>query len=124
MPKVLVIEDDETIAKMVRANLTASGYRVSCAGTGEEGIQMVRTETPDVILLDVKMPGMSGWEVIDELRADPRLKDVPVIVITASLKETDEASVLATGVQALLTKPFSVNRLMMKIDQVLERREK
>jgi DNA-binding response OmpR family regulator len=104
---ILTIEDQPDIRRLIRMTLEFKHYRVSEADNGEEGLRMARTATPDLILLDVMMPGISGLTVGRELAEDPRLRHVPVIMLSALGQHADVQAGLATGARAYLVKPFS-----------------
>jgi len=119
LTKILVIEDEPTIQKLVKANLTASGYQVLVAGNGEEGLRVAQLERPDLILLDLMMPGMSGWDVLISLKANQELQKTPVIIMTASLGENKQDKARSLGAVGYLVKPFSVDELLHQVNQVL-----
>ena len=107
MPKVLIIENEPNVQKLVKTNLTVSGYQVIVAADGEEGLKLAQLEYPDLILLDVIMPKMSGWDVLATIKAMPRLQEIPVIIMTASVREGEEDKARAMGADGYLIKPFS-----------------
>jgi two-component system, OmpR family, phosphate regulon response regulator PhoB len=117
--KILVIEDEVNIRRLMRVNLAASGHRVTVAAAGEDGLRLVREDTPELILLDLRMPGISGWDVIRQLKAAPEYRAIPVIVVTASARPSEEALILASGAAGYLPKPFTVTQLTEKIEQVI-----
>ena len=119
MTKVLVIENESNLRKMVKANMAASGYQVIIAADGEEGLRIARLERPDLILLDLRMPGISGWDVLMALKANQDLQKTQIIIMTASITEDQEAKALSLGAVAYLAKPFGVDELLRKIEQVL-----
>jgi len=120
-PRILVVDDEEDIAELVRYNLTMEGYRVSCIGSGEEAIRLIRTEGFDLVVLDLMLPGMSGNKVAQTLRSDPKFLNVPIIMLTAKGEETD----IVTGLRLAddyVTKPFSPKILGARISAVLRRK--
>ena len=119
MSKVLVVEDEASIQKVVKANLTASGYRVFVTDTGEEGLRLARTERLDLILLDLRLPAMSGWDVLMAIRTSPKLRKIPVVIMTATAPETEEYRVRGMRAAEYLTKPFNTDELLDTIRQVL-----
>ena len=126
MPKILVIDDELNIQKVVKTNLGARGYRVLVAPDGEEGLKMAQLERPDLILLDLMMPGMSGWDVLRALKTDQKLRKVPVIIMTAAMPEDEEykvRSMRGMKVVGYLIKPFGVDELLRQVSLVLGRRE-
>lgn len=119
-PKVLYIEDEEAMIDLVRLILKPRGFEVIGAEGGQQGLDKVRMEKPDLILLDLMMPGVDGWEVLRQLRADDELAAIPVIVITVRSRGMDEASGRdIAGVEDYITKPFGQTRLLESIDRVL-----
>ena len=104
---VLVIDDSPTITKVVQLVLTKAGYEVATAVDGEAGLEAVRTRTPDVILLDFVMPRMNGYQFCRELNADPSLKDIPVVLMSAKGDQVGERFVKVMGIVDYITKPFS-----------------
>ena len=106
--KVLVIDDSATIRKLVDTHLSPAGYAVTLAPTAEEGLQLAEEIRPDLILLDLMLPKKSGTEVLDELRADYSLKDIPVVVMTASDDDADRVKCQMLHVDAFISKPVNV----------------
>ena len=118
MTKILVIEDEPNLRKVIRANLIASGYEVSTASNGEDGLKLAQNDTPDLILLDIKMPGMSGWNVLTALRNSPRCQRVPLIIVTAFLGQNEAVRAHEMGA-GYITKPFAVGELLSEIKQAI-----
>ena len=121
MSHILVVEDEEDIAELVRYNLTAEGYRVRCAGSGEDAIRLIRSEPFDLVVLDIMLPGMSGIKVAQTLRSDPKFLNVPIILLTAKSEEADIVSGLSLA-DDYVTKPFSPKILCARISAVLRRK--
>lgn len=121
MSHILVVEDEEDIAELVRYNLTAEGYRVKCAGSGEDAIRMIRSEPFDLLVLDVMLPGMSGIRVAEMLRSEPKTLNMPIILLTAKSEEADIVSGLSLA-DDYVTKPFSPKILCARISAVLRRK--
>jgi len=119
MSKILVVENEQNIQKLTRANLIASGYQVLAAPDGEEGLRLAERSRPDLILLDLMMPGISGWDVLMTLRADRRLNRTPVIVMTASHRAGNREKARGMGTAGYLTKPFSVTELLGRVKQAI-----
>ena len=119
MTKILVIEDMPNIQKLVKTNLTTSGYNVLVAGNGEEGLKIAQLEHPELILLDLMLPGMSGWDVFVALKAKRDLQHIPVILMTAIVLQEEEYEITGMKAAGYLVKPFEVNELLSKIKQVL-----
>ena len=121
MPKILVIEDEANIQKLAKANLTASGYKVFVAANGEKGLELAELERPNLILLDLRMSGMSGWDVLMALKANQRLQRIPVIIMTATVPDSEEHKIQGMRTAGYLVKPFTVDELLRRVKQVLER---
>ena len=119
--RVLVVEDERDIAALVAYHLTREGYRVSTAGSGDEAIGAARGERPDIVVLDLMLPGLSGFEVLQELRRTPGLEDLPVIFLTARREEVDRIRGLELGADDYITKPFSPQELVLRVGNVLRR---
>jgi two-component system, OmpR family, phosphate regulon response regulator PhoB len=119
--RVLVVEDDRDIAALVSYHLTREGYRVRTAAGGQEAFDAVTNESPDLILLDVMLPGFSGFEVLAQMRRRPELLEVPVIFLTARREEADRIEGLELGADDYLTKPFSPRELVLRVAAVLRR---
>jgi DNA-binding response OmpR family regulator len=107
MAKVLIVDDEAGIRELCRVNLVLAGYEVIEASHGAEGLEAARSQKPDLIFLDVLMPGMSGWEVLAALRADPATESMPVVMLTALNSEDDQIRGWEGGVVEYLTKPFN-----------------
>jgi two-component system, OmpR family, alkaline phosphatase synthesis response regulator PhoP len=118
--RILVVEDEEDIAELVRYNLAAEGYRVSCTGSGEDAIRLIRSEPFDLVVLDIMLPGISGIKVAQALRSDPKYLNLPIIMLTAKSEETDIVTGLGLA-DDYVTKPFSPKILCARISAVLRR---
>jgi two-component system phosphate regulon response regulator PhoB len=118
---ILVIEDEEPIRLLLRYNLEAEGYRVRETEQGEEALQMVGDEQPDLIILDWMLPGMSGVEVCRVLRGKEEYRHIPIIMLTARSEESERVRGLSTGADDYMVKPFSVQELLARIKTVLRR---
>ncbi|MGH8619439.1 MAG: phosphate regulon transcriptional regulator PhoB [Burkholderiales bacterium] len=119
---ILVVEDEPAIQELVALNLEQAGFGVSRAGSGEQAIDLVRAELPDLVVLDWMLPGMSGLEVARKLRADRRTAELPIIVLTARAAEHDKLTGLEGGADDYMVKPFSPKELVARIKAVLRRR--
>ncbi len=119
MPKILVIEDEPNIQKLAKANLTASGYQVLVAGNGEEGLSLAQREHPNLILLDLMLPGMPGWDVLMVLKADRKLQKIPVIIMTAAAPQSGEYKFPRMRTAGYLPKPFTADELLRQVKQAL-----
>jgi two-component system phosphate regulon response regulator PhoB len=119
--RILVVEDERDIAALVAYHLTKEGYRVRTAEGGNEALQAVSAERPDLVVLDLMLPGFSGYEVLSEMRRRPELTEVPIIVLTARREESDRIRGLELGADDYLTKPFSPRELVLRVSAVLRR---
>ena len=118
MSKVLVVDDDPGIVKVVRAYLEQDGFRVLVAHDGKKAMQIARNERPDLVILDLMLPEMDGWDVCRALRKE---SDVPVIMLTARVEESDKLIGLELGADDYVTKPFSPRELVARVRSVLRR---
>ncbi len=118
---VLVVDDEEAIAEAVRARLASEGFRVVVASDGPQAIERARAERPDLVVLDLMLPGMDGLEVCKELQ---REEWVPVLMLTARTEEADKVAGFAVGADDYLTKPFSLRELVVRVKAILRRRDR
>ena len=119
MAKTILVVDDETqIVRFVRAYLEDAGYRVVTAGDGQQALFVARHEKPDLVILDLMMPGMDGWDFIRRYRQE---RDTPVIMLTARIEETDQVLGLELGADDYVTKPFSPRALVARVRAILRR---
>jgi DNA-binding response OmpR family regulator len=121
MAKILVAEDEKQIADMIAFKLTNGGHQVIRAEDGDQAVILAARELPDLILLDAMMPGLSGFEVLRRLKADPALSAVPVIMVTAKGHERDVLSGLRGGAVDYVVKPFSLKELAARVDLALRK---
>lgn len=121
--KILVIEDDEDVLELVRYNLTREGYEVMSAETGETGLASASSDVPDLILLDLMLPEIDGFEVCRSLKRDRSTESIPIVMITARGEEPDIVTGLELGADDYITKPFSPRVLIARIRAVLRRRK-
>ena len=119
--QILVVEDERDIAALVAFHLTKEGFRVRTVGSGRDALEAVRTERPDLVVLDLMLPEMSGYEVLHELRRRADFADVPVVVLTARRDEEDRIRGLQLGADDYMTKPFSPQELVLRVAAVLRR---
>jgi DNA-binding response OmpR family regulator len=119
--KALVIDDEAPIRLLCRVNLEAEGLEVIEAGDGESGLELARSERPDVVLLDVMMPVLDGWQVAERLIADERTKDIPIIFLTARAELRDRERGLEAGGIAYVTKPFNPLELAVLVEDLVGR---
>lgn len=119
--KVLVVEDERDIAALVSYHLTKEGYRVRTAETGQEALESISSERPDLVILDLMLPGLSGYEVLGEMRRRSESAELPVVVLTARRDEADRVKGLELGADDYVTKPFSPRELVLRVSAVLRR---
>jgi CheY-like chemotaxis protein len=119
MPKILYIEDTENNRILVSRFLTRNGYEVITAEGAEEGLALAASARPQLILMDMGLPAMDGWEATRRLKADPQLRRIPVLALTAHVMEGDREKALAAGCEDYDTKPFQFPRLLSKIETLL-----
>lgn len=119
--KILLVEDERDLLELLKYNLDREGYEVLTAETGEDGLKLVRSASPDLILLDLMLPSMDGLEVCRSLKAKAETADIPVIMLTAKGEETDIVRGLELGADDYITKPFSPRILMARVKAVLRR---
>lgn len=120
-PRILIIEDERALTEVLSYNLDREGYEVSVAQDGVEGLRKAQMQIPDIIILDLMLPGRDGLEVCRELRAGERTRTVPILMLTAKAEETDEVVGFTVGADDYVTKPFKVKPLMQRI-KALHRR--
>lgn len=119
--KILIVDDEEHIQELIKFNLENNGYKVICAGDGIEALKLARKELPQLVLLDVMLPGMDGYDVCKEMRRDNSISNIPIIMITAKGEELDKILGLELGADDYITKPFSVRELVARTKAVLRR---
>jgi len=117
--RILVIEDQEDNRQIVRDLMTASGYELIEATTGEEGLEAAARERPDLILMDIQLPGIDGYEVTRRIKADPKLRKIPIIAVTSYALSGDDKKAFAAGCDGYVTKPYSPRLLLAKIREYL-----
>jgi CheY-like chemotaxis protein len=119
MKRILIVEDKAGSREFLRAALEHQGYTIIEAADGDEGLRKARAEVPDLILLDLQMPIRNGYEVLTELRREPRFRSLPIIAVTASAMQGDREKALAAGFNAYLTKPLPLSNLRSEIQRLL-----
>ncbi|MBM4028421.1 MAG: response regulator transcription factor [Planctomycetes bacterium] len=119
--KILVVDDEADIRELVRLNLTREGYEVLDCESGEEAIRLARSQTPDLIVLDLMLPGMDGLEVCKKLKADSRTAPVPIVILTAKGEEADVVAGLEVGADDYVVKPFSGKVLVARVRRLLRK---
>jgi two-component system alkaline phosphatase synthesis response regulator PhoP/two-component system response regulator VicR len=118
--KILVVDDERHIVRLVQVNLERAGHVIVTAYDGVEALEKVKSEEPDMIVLDVMMPRMDGFEVLKNLQADPRTQDIPVIMLTAKAQDADIFRGWASGVSSYLTKPFNPRELLVFVERIFQ----
>jgi two-component system alkaline phosphatase synthesis response regulator PhoP len=118
-PKILIVDDEPNILISLEFLMKREGYAVQVARDGQEALDVMVVDTPDLVLLDVMMPVKTGFDVCHEMRASEALRHVPVLMLTAKGRETDVAKGLALGADAYMTKPFSTRELVQKVQALL-----
>ena len=117
--RILVVEDQDDNRQIIRDLLSAKGYELVEATTGEEGLKLAATGKPDLILMDIQLPGMDGYEVTRRIKAKPELKHIPIIVVTSYALSGDDKKAFDAGCNGYVTKPFSPRVLLAKIREFL-----
>ncbi|MBU0704709.1 MAG: response regulator [Chloroflexi bacterium] len=122
-PTILVIEDDPMTSRLVELMLVHEGYQVTIASNGLQGLEMAQTLSPDLVLLDLMLPGPDGFDVLNQLQAKPQTARVPVIVVSSKSQHTDKQTAASIGANAYLTKPYKRAELLETIRSLLKRPE-
>jgi len=120
MSLILIVEDNDKNLKLVRDVLQVKGYETIEAGNAEDGIALARERKPDLILMDIQLPGMNGIEAIGVLRADPSTADIPVAAVTASVMQHDRNKITVAGFNAYVGKPINLNEFLATVRKLLE----
>ena len=118
---ILIIEDDDIVARTIERCLRGKEFQVNVANSGVAGLKAAHRKIPDLVILDVIMPGMDGFTVCKEMREDPILKDVPILFLTAKIKPEDAIVGLSLGADDYLRKPFNVDELLLRVTAILRR---
>jgi two-component system cell cycle response regulator DivK len=122
MSTILIVEDNEKNMKLVRDVLQVKGYRTLEAGSAEDGIALARAQTPDLVLMDIQLPGMNGIEALGVLRADPATAAIPVIAVTASVMQQDRNLITQAGFDAYIGKPINLKEFLEAVRTMIEGR--
>ena len=120
--KVLVVDDDPVIQRLLRVNFEMEGYEVIVASDGVDGLERARADHPDIVVLDIMMPRMSGLDVAKALKADPDTASIPVLLLSAKAQEADMRAGDESGADGYLTKPFDPLQLLQHVEELLARR--
>lgn len=119
--RILVVDDDKSIVRVISAYLEQSGFQVLVAYDGEMALHVLRRERPDLVILDVMMPGRDGWQVTQVVRADKTLAATPIILLTARIEDTDKIVGLELGADDYITKPFNAREVVARVKSLLRR---
>ena len=119
MPKILLVEDNEMNRDMLSRRLERRGYRVAIALDGEQGVSMAGSEAPDLVLMDMSLPVLDGWEAARRLKAAPETRSIPIIALTAHAMVGDREKAIESGCDDYDTKPVEFQRLLEKIEAIL-----
>jgi two-component system cell cycle response regulator DivK len=120
MSTVLIIEDNEKNMKLARDVLQAKGYKTLEAVTGEEGVTLAKTHVPDLVLMDIQLPGINGIEAFRQIRAEASTAKVPVIALTASVTPTDRSAISAAGFDAFVSKPINLKEFLETVKRLVD----
>jgi two-component system, OmpR family, alkaline phosphatase synthesis response regulator PhoP len=121
---VLLVEDDEDILELLRYNLSEEGYTVDGAITGEDALRLIVTKLPDLVILDLMLPGLDGMEICKMIKRDPKTSHIPIVMLTARSEDSDIVAGLELGADDYITKPFSPRVLIARVRAVLRRKSK
>ncbi len=119
MKKILIVDDKLEVVELIAATLKGEGYRLITASDGREALEKIGTEKPDLVLLDVIMPEMDGFEVLIEAKKDPKTKGIPIIMLTAEGQKSDKDKGIELGAEGYIIKPFSPSHLLIKIEEIM-----
>jgi two-component system, cell cycle response regulator DivK len=122
MSTVLIVEDNDKNMKLARDVLRAKGYDTLEAVTGEEGVKLAKEKKPDLVLMDIQLPGINGIEAFRQIRADAATKAIPVVALTASVTPTDRSAITAAGFDAFLGKPINLKEFLETVRRMVEKR--
>jgi DNA-binding response OmpR family regulator len=122
MVKILIIDDELNLQRLIRANLAARGYQVLAAIDGATGLKLAAQEVPDIVLLDLMLPDILGWDVLASLKDNPVTKDIPVVIMTALDEKSPQVKGRLTGRAGYLDKPFGVEELLAVLDSILNKK--
>jgi len=122
MSVILIVEDNEKNMKLVRDVLQVKGYQTLEAATAEDGIALAQAHSPDLVLMDIQLPGMNGIEALGVLRADPATAHIPVIAVTASVMQQDRKLITEAGFDAYIGKPINLKEFLQAVREMIEAR--
>jgi len=121
--KILIVDDEPDVASLLTLLLRSQGYEAVVASDGRQGLELARKENPDLIILDIMLPGLDGYKIARMLKFDESYSHIPIIMLTAKVQEKDKALGLETGADEYLTKPFDTQLLLKKVKEILERKK-
>jgi len=121
---ILIVDDEEDILELLKYNLSREGYKVISATTGEEGLKLAKTKVPDLMILDLMLPGVDGLEVCRELKSDKNTANIPIIMLTAKSEEADMVTGLELGADDYIPKPFSPRVVLARMKSIFRRKAK
>ena len=119
---ILIVEDNDKNRKLVRDVLTYTGYRLAEAETGEEGVRLAKALHPDLVLMDIQLPGINGIVALGQIREDPTIRDTPVIAVTASAMTQDRQKIMAAGFDGYQSKPINVKDFLAAVRAMLDQK--
>jgi two-component system, cell cycle response regulator DivK len=119
---ILIVEDNEKNRKLVRDVLTFTGYRLAEAETGEDGVRLAKELRPDLVLMDIQLPGINGIVALGQIREDPTIRDTPVIAVTASAMTQDRQKIMAAGFNGYQSKPINVKDFLAAVRAMLDQK--
>jgi len=117
MKKIIIIDDENYVNRLVQFNLTEDGYEIITALTGQDGLRLIEEKKPDLIILDIAMPGVDGFMVLERLKGSEELRNIPVLILTAKVMDEVEQKAMDMGADAFITKPFSPAELSKKVKE-------
>jgi len=120
MSTILIVEDNDKNMKLARDILNAKGYKTLEAVTGEEGVKVAKEKLPDLVLMDIQLPGINGIEAFRQIRADAKSARIPVVALTASVTPTDRSEITAAGFDAFIGKPISLKEFVETVKRLIE----
>ena len=119
MSTVLIVKDNDKNMKLARDVLQAKGYQTLEAETGEEGVRLAKEKVPDLVLMDIQLPGINGIEAFKQLRADPKTARIPIVALTASVTPTDRSQITAAGFDAFVGKPINLKEFLDTVKRLV-----
>ena len=122
MSTVLIVEDNDKNMKLARDVLQAKGYQTLEAVTGEDGVKLAKERKPDLVLMDIQLPGINGIEAFRQIRGDAKTSAIPVVALTASVTPTDRSAISAAGFDAFISKPISLKEFLDTVKRLVEKK--